>query len=47
MQSQTKDEMFTVIEQYHKILQNKNLKAAADKSHFFLTRTKVLGHNTE
>ena len=42
MQSQTKDEMFTVLEQYHKILQNKNLKAAPDKSHFFLTRVKFL-----
>ena len=40
MQSQTKDEMFTVLEQYHKILQNKNLKAAPDKSHFFITRVK-------
>ena len=47
MQSQTKDEMFTVLEQYHKILQNKNLKAAPDKSHFFLTRVKFLGHNIE
>ena len=28
--------MFTSLEQYHKILQNKNLKAAPDKSHFFL-----------
>ena len=35
MQSQTKEEMFTVLEHYHKILQNKNLKAAPDKSHFF------------
>ena len=26
MQSQTKDEMFTVLEQNHKILQNENLK---------------------
>ena len=47
MQSQTKDEMFTVLEQYHKILQNENLKAALDKSHFFLTRVKFLGHNIE
>ena len=36
MQSQTKEEMFTVLEQYHKILQNVNLKAAPDKSHFVL-----------
>ena len=47
MQSQTKDEMFTILEQYHKILQKENLKAAPDKSHFFLTRVKFLGHNIE
>ena len=47
MQSQTKDEMFTVLEQYHEILQNENLKAAPDKSHFFFTRVKFLGHNIE
>ena len=47
MQPQTKDEMLTVLEQYHKILQNKNLNAAPDKSHFFLTRVKFLGHNIE
>ena len=47
MQSQTKEEMFTVLEHYHKILQNENLKAAPDKSHFFLTRVKFLGHNIE
>ena len=47
LQSQTKDEMFTVLEQYHKILQNENLIAAPDKSDFFLTRVKFLGHNFE
>ena len=47
MQSQTKGEMLTVLEHYHKILQNENLKAAPDKSHFFLTRIKFLGHNIE
>ena len=48
MQSQTKDEMFTVLEQYLTILQNENLKAAPDKSHFFLTRVKFLGqHRTK
>ena len=47
MQSQTKEEMFTVLEHYHKILQNENLKAAPDKSHFFLPRVKFLGHNIE
>ena len=47
MQSQTKEEKFTILEHYHKILQNKNLKAAPDKSHFFFTRVKFLGHNIE
>ena len=47
MQSQTKEEMFNVLEKYHQILQNENLKAAPDKSHFFLTRVKFLGHNIE
>ena len=35
------------MEQYHKILQNENLKAAPDKSQFFLTRVKFLGHKIE
>ena len=39
--------MFTVLEHYLKILQNENLKAATNKSHFFLTRVKFLGHNIE
>ena len=47
MQSQSKEKMFTVLEQYHKILQNENLKAAPDKSHFFLKQVKFLGHNIE
>ena len=47
MQSQTKEEMFNVLEQYHQILQNENLKAAPDKSHFFLTKVKFLGQNIE
>ena len=47
MQSQIKDEMFLVLEQNHQILQNKNMKAAPDKSHFFLTRVKFLGHIIE
>ena len=38
MQSQTKDEMFIVLKQYHQILKNQNMKAAQDKSHFFNTR---------
>ena len=47
MQSQTKDEMFVILEQYHQILKNENMKAAPDKSHFFLTRVKFLGHIIE
>ena len=47
MQSQTKEEIFTVLEQYHNIFQNENLKAAPDKSHFFQTRIKFLRHNIE
>ena len=44
MQSQTKDEMFLILEQYHQILKTENMKAAPDKSYFFLTRVKFLGH---
>ena len=47
MQSQTKEEVFTVLEQYHKIIQNENLKAVPDKSHFFLTRVNFLIYNFE
>ena len=47
MHSQTKDEMFTVLEKYHQILLQENMKAAPDKSHFFLTRVKFLGHIIE
>ena len=43
----TEDEKFTVLEQHHKILRNENLKAAPNKSHFFLTRVNCLGHNIE
>ena len=47
MQSQTKDEIIIILEQYHQILKNENMKAAPDKSHFFLTRVKFLGHIIE
>ena len=47
MQSQTKNEMFITLEQYHQTLKNENMKAAPDKSHFFLTRVKFLGHIIE
>ena len=47
MQSQTKDEMFKVLENYHQNLQNENMKTAPDKSLFFLTRVNFLGHIVE
>ena len=48
MQSQTKkNEIFYVLEKYHPLLLKENLKAAPDKSHFFLTRVKFLGHIIE
>ena len=47
MQSQTKNEMFIVLEKYHQILLQENMKAALDNSHFFLTRVKFLGHIIE
>ena len=34
MQSQTKYEIFTVLEKYHQILQQENMKVTPDKSHF-------------
>ena len=43
MQSQTKNEVFITLEQYHQIHKHENMKAAPDKSHFFLTRLKFLG----
>ena len=47
MQSQTKDEMFIILEQEYQILKNENMKAALNKSHFFRTRVKFLGHIIE
>ena len=34
----------TILEKYHQILLQENMKAAPDKSDFFLTRVKFLGH---
>ena len=47
MQSQTKIEMFIVLDKYHQVLLTENMKAASDKSHFFLTRVKILDHIIE
>ena len=47
MQSKTKHEMFNVFEKYHQVLLKENMKAAPDKSQFFLTRVYILGHIIE
>ena len=44
LQSQTKAEMFTVIHEHHQLLRKGGLKAAPDKTHFFLRKVKLLGH---
>ena len=44
MQSQIKNEMFTIINEYHILLRNAGLKAAPDKTLFFLKKFKFLGH---
>ena len=44
MQSQNKNEMFTVINEYHTLLRKAGLKAAPDKTFFFLKKVKFLDH---
>ena len=44
MQSQKKNEMFTVINEYHTLLRKAGLKASANKTYFFLNKLKFLGH---
>ena len=44
MQSQSKNEMFTVINEYHTHFRRASLKAAPDKTFFFLKKVKFLGH---
>ena len=39
--------MFEVLHKYHQILLKENMKAAPEKSHFFLTRVKFLGNIIE
>ena len=46
-QSQTKHEMFKVLDKDHEILPEENRKATPDKSHVFLTRVKFFGHIME
>ena len=44
MQSQNKNEMFTVINEYHTLLRMAGFKAAPDKTFFFLKKGIFLGH---
>ena len=44
MQSQNKNELFTIINEYHTLLRKAGLKAAPDKTFFFLKKVKFLGH---
>ena len=44
MQSQNKNEIFTIINEYHTLLRKAGLKAVPDKTFFFLKKVKFLGH---
>ena len=44
MQSQTRGEMFTIINEYHTLRRKAGMKAAPDKTFFFLKKVKFLGH---
>ena len=44
LQSQNKIEMFDTIRESHSPLRQANLKAAPDKTFFFLRKVKFLGH---
>ena len=44
MQSQDKNEMFTIKNEYHTLFCKAGLKAAPDKTFFFLKKVKFLGH---
>ena len=44
MQSQTRIEMFTIINEYHTLLRRAGLEAAPDKTFFFVKKVKFLGH---
>ena len=47
IQDTTTDTMLQTLTHYHTILENENLKAAPDKSFFFLDSVKFLGHQIQ
>ena len=44
LQAKDKQEMFTIVKEYHSLLRKANLKAAPDKTMFFLRKVRFLGH---
>ena len=44
MQPETRSEMFTIVKDYHTLLRKAGLKAATDKTFFYLKKVKFLGH---
>ena len=44
MQSQSRSEMFSIINEYHTLLRKAGLKDAPDKKFFLLKNVKFLGH---
>ena len=47
IQDTTTDTMLQILDKYHKILKNEDLKAAPNKSLFFLDSVKFLGHDIQ
>ena len=47
IQTNSYEQMFETLIEYHKILLKENLKAAPDKTHFMLKKVKFLGHIIE
>ena len=44
LQTQTKKQMFKIIQIFHELLEKSGIKAAPDKSLFFLKKVRFLGH---
>ena len=44
LQAKDKREMFTIVKEYHSLLQKANIKAAPNKAMFFLRKVRFLGH---